>query len=106
MEIIYLKISLAILFALSVIGKLTGKTKSTFEKAGYSWEVIYITAVAEIILVIALFTRYELLATFGLLAIIAGAFFTLHRQRVKPVKYVLAIIAAILLTALLYFLIR
>ena len=106
MEIIYLKISLAIIFALSVIGKLTGKTKSTFEKAGYSQKVIYDTAVAEIILAVALFTKYELLATLGLLAIIAGAFFTLGRQRVKLAKYSMAIIAAILLTALLYFLIR
>ena len=100
MEIIYIKISLAIIFALSVIGKLTGKTKSTFEKAGYGPEVIYAAAIAEIILAIALFTRYELFATLGLLAIIAGAFFTLHRQRVKPVKYSMVIIAAILLTAL------
>jgi hypothetical protein len=106
MEILFLKTSLTILFALAVTGKVTGKTKSTFEKAGYSHEVIYAVAIAEIVLVIALFTRYELLATLCLLAIIAGAFFTLGRLGVKPVKYTMVIIASILLTALLYFLIR
>src|SRR6186713_109286 len=101
MEIIYLKTSLGVIFGLSVIGKLTGKTKSTFEKAGYRREVLYAIAVAEIFIAIAMFTRYEMLATLGLLAIIGGAFFTLYRQRANPARYTMAIIAAILLAALL-----
>ena len=35
MEVIIIKIVLAVIFTLSVIGKLAGKTKSTFENAGY-----------------------------------------------------------------------
>jgi uncharacterized membrane protein YphA (DoxX/SURF4 family) len=101
MEITILKIVLAIIFTLSVIGKLTGKTKSTFENAGYSPKVMYATGIAEIILTIGLFTKYELFSTVGLLAIIGGAVFTLIRQRVKPAKYTLASITAVLLIALL-----
>ena len=103
MEIIYLKTSLGVIFGLSVIGKLTGKTKSTFEKAGYSREVLYAIAIAEIFLAIAMFSRYEMVATLGLIAIIGGALFTLHRQRANPAKYTMAIIAAILLVLLLCF---
>ncbi|MBK7873365.1 MAG: DoxX family protein [Saprospiraceae bacterium] len=103
MEIIYIKIGLAIIFTLSVIGKLTGKSKSTFEKAGYSQAVMYAIAIAEIILTVMLFTKYELLAALGLLAIIGGAIFTLFQQKAKPARYVLAIITTILLSVLLYF---
>ena len=101
MEVTIIKIVLAVIFTLSVVGKLTGKTKSTFENAGYSPIVMYATAIAEIIFTVGLFTRYELFSTVGLLAIIGGAVFTLFRQRVKPAKYTLALIAAALLIALL-----
>lgn len=101
MEVIIIKIGLAVIFTLSVLGKLTGKTKSTFENAGYSLNVMYATAIAEIIFTVGLFTRYEWLATLGLLAIMGGAVITLIRQRVKPSKYSLALIAAALLIALL-----
>ena len=101
MEFTIIKIVLAVIFTLSVVGKLTGKTKSTFENAGYSPIVMYATAIAEIIFTVGLFTRYELFSTVGLLAIIGGAVFTLFRQRVKPAKYTLALIAAVLLIALL-----
>lgn len=101
MEVIIIKIVLAAIFTLSVVGKLTGKTKSTFENAGYSLNVMYATAVAEIIFTVGLFTRYELFSTVGLLAIMGGAIFTLLRQKVKPSKYTLALIAAALLIALL-----
>lgn len=103
MEIIYLKIGLAIIFALSVIGKFTGKTKSTFKNAGYGKEIMYATGIAEIILTVLLFTQFESLGAFGLLAIIGGAIFTLFSQKAKPVKYSLAIIAAILLIVLIRF---
>lgn len=105
METIYLKIVLAIIFALAVIAKFTGKTKSTFEKAGYSPQIMYLIATAECILSIALFTIFELWATLGLLAILAGAFYTLFRQKEKPVKYIMAIIAFIFLLILLYLII-
>jgi len=95
-----IKITLAAIFTLSVVGKLTGKSMSTFEKAGYGSMVIYATAIAAIIFSAGLFTRYELFSTVGLLGIIGGAVFTLFRQRVKPAKYALALIAAALLVAL------
>ena len=101
METTIIKIVLAAIFTLSVAGKLTGKTKSTFEDVGYSLKVMYATAIAEILFVVGLFTRYELFATVGLLAIMGGAVFTLFRQRVKPVKYTLALITSVLLIALL-----
>lgn len=100
MEVIIIKIVLAIIFTLSVVGKLTGKTKSTFENAGHSLNVMYATAIAEIIFTVGLFTRYELFSTVGLLAIISGAFITLFHQRVKPSKYTVALVAAVLLIAL------
>ena len=101
MEATIIRIVLAVIFTLSVVGKLTGKTKSTFENAGYSPTVMYATAIAEILFTVGLFTRYELFSTIGLLAIIGGAVFTLFRQRVKPAKYTLALIAAVLLIVLL-----
>ena len=101
MEVTIIKIVLAVIFTLSVVGKLTGKTKSTFENAGYSPIVMYATAIAEIIFTVGLFTRYELFSTVGLLAIMGGAIFTLFRQRAKPAKYTLALITAVLLIALL-----
>jgi hypothetical protein len=106
MEIISIKIGVAIIFTLAAIGKLTGKTKSTFEKAGYRREVMHATAIAETILIVVLFTKYELLAALGLLAIIGGALLTLVRQRAKPGKYAMATIATILLSVLVYFDIR
>lgn len=101
MEVTIIKVVLAVIFTLSVVGKLTGKTKSTFEDAGYSPIIMYATAIAEIIFTVGLFTRYELFAAVGLLAIMGGAVFTLFRQKVKPAKYTLALITAVLLIALL-----
>ncbi len=96
-----IKIVLAVIFALSVVGKLTGKTKSTFENAGYSLHVMYATALAEVLFTVGLFTPFELFSTVGLLAIMGGAVFTLFRQGVKPSKYTVALIAAVLLIVLL-----
>ena len=95
-----IKIVLAVIFSLSVVAKFTGKTKSTFEEAGYSPIVMYVTAIAEIVFTVGLFTRYEWYAAVGLLAIMTGAVFTLIRQKVKPAKYTLALITAVLLIAL------
>lgn len=101
MEATIIKIVLALIFTLSVAGKMTGKTKSTFENAGYSPIIMYATAIAEIIFTVGLFTRYELFAAVGLLGIMGGAVFTLFRQKAKPSKYTLALVAAALLIALL-----
>lgn len=101
MEVTIIKIVLAAIFTLSVVGKLTGKTKPTFENAGYPPIVMYATAIAEILFTIGLFTRYELFAAAGLLAIMGGAVFTLFRQKVKFSKYTLALIATVLLIALI-----
>lgn len=101
MEVTIIKIVLAVIFTLSVVGKLTGKTKSTFENSGYSPIIMYATAVAEIIFTVGLFTTYELFAAVSLLAIIGGAVFTLFCQKVKPAKYSLALITAVLLISLL-----
>jgi len=101
MEATIIKIILASIFTLSVAGKLTGKTKSTFENAGYGLNVMYATAIAEIILTVGLFTRYELISTVGLLGVMGGAVFTLFRQRVRPAKYTLALITAAFLVVLL-----
>ena len=95
-----IKIVLALIFTLSLVGKLTGKTKSTFENAGYSPRIMYATAIAEILFTIGLFTRFELVSIVGLLAIMGGAIFTLFRQRVKPAKYTLALVTEFLLIAL------
>ncbi len=100
MGVTIIKIILAVIFTLSVVGKLTGKTKSTFENAGYSMKLMYATAIAEVVFTVGLFSSYELLAGVGLLAIIGGAIFTLFRQNVKSSKYALALIAAFLLIAL------
>ncbi len=101
MEMLIIKIVLAVIFTLAVVAKLTGKTKSTSEDAGYSPIVMYAIAIAEIIFTVGLFTRYELFAAVGLLAIMGGAVFTLFRQKAKPAKYTLALITAALLIALL-----
>jgi nicotinamide riboside transporter PnuC len=100
MEVTIIKIVLAVIFTLSVAGKLTGKTKSTFENAGYSPIVMYATTIAEIILTVGLFTRFEMISIVGLLAIIGGAIVTLFRQKAKPSNYSLALITAALLIAL------
>lgn len=101
MEVTIIKVVLAVIFALAVAGKLTGKTKSTFENAGFSPAVMYATAIAEIIFTVGLFTRYELFAALGLLAVIGGAVTALLRQKAKPAHYALPLITVFLLLALL-----
>jgi len=101
--IIIIKVVLAVIFTLAVIVKLTGKTKSTFENSGLKPALMYATAAAEIVFTVGLFTRYELFAALGLLAIIGGAVFALISQKVTPVHYALPIITTVLLLALLGF---
>lgn len=99
MELI-LKSLIAALFGLAILGKLTGKTKSTFDKAGYSPFFMYGLALAELVGVIGLFTQFEFYAIIGLIAIMLGAIFTLFRQNAQPKQYILALIATGLLVAL------
>ena len=101
MEVTIIKIVLALIFTLSVVAKLTGKTKSTFENAGYNPLIMYSIAIVEIIFTIGLFTRYELFAAVGLLGIMGGAVFTLIRHKVKFSKFTLALVTAGLLITLL-----
>jgi len=82
------------------VDKLTGKTKSTFENAGYSSKLMYATLTAEMVFAVGLFTRYELFPTVSLLAIIGGAVFTLSRQRVKPPRYTQLKITLLLISQL------
>ena len=100
MAILIIKIVLAVIFTLSVVAKLAGKTTSTFDDAGYSPVIMYATAIAELIFTVGLFTRYEKYAAVGLLVIMGGAFFTLFRQKAKPANYALALVATVLLIAL------
>ncbi len=103
MEITIIKIVLAVTFTSAVAGKLTGKTKSTFENAGFSPVLMYSIAIAEIVFTVGLFTRYELFAAFGLLAIICGALFALIRQKAKQSHYALPVVTALLLLAMIGF---
>jgi hypothetical protein len=92
----------AALFGLAVLGKLSGKTKSTFDKAGYSALFMYAVAAAEIILIAGLFTPFELYAVLGLLGILAGAVVTLFRQNAAALKYTIVGLSAIPLIVLLF----
>jgi hypothetical protein len=98
MELI-LKSLIAILFSLAAFAKFSGKTKSTFDKAGYSPMFMYGLAFAELVGVIGLFTQFEFYAILGLIAIMFGAFFTLFRQNAKPQQYLMALITTGLLVA-------
>ena len=101
METTIIKAFLAVIFGLAAFGKMTGKTKLVFEQAGYAAGVMYATGFAEFILAVALFSKYELLATIGLLIIMGGALFTLIRLKEKSSRYILPIVTIILLLLLL-----
>jgi hypothetical protein len=88
------------IFGLAILGKLTGKTKATFDKAGYSPYFMYGLALAELFLTIGLFTHYALYSTIGLQVIMLGAIVTLLRQKAKPQQYILSIVAISLLLTL------
>jgi lysylphosphatidylglycerol synthetase-like protein (DUF2156 family) len=91
------------IFCLAILGKLTGKTKATFEKAGYSYYFMYGLAVVELVLTVGLFSQYDLYSIIGLLIIMLGAVFTLFRQNAKPQHYILSIVAiSLLLTQYLF----
>lgn len=103
MEITIIKVVLAVVFTLAVAGKLTGKTRSTFENAGLSPAVMDATAFGEIVFIIGLFTGFESIATLGLMGIIGGALISLLRQKAAPSHFALPIVTALLLLSLLGF---
>lgn len=88
------------IFGLAILAKLTGKTKATFEKVGYSHYFMYALALAELVLTIGLFTDYSLYSIIGLLVIMLGAIVTLFRQKAKPQQYILSIVTICLLLTL------
>lgn len=88
------------IFGLAILGKLTGKTTATFDKAGYSHYFMYGLAMAEVVLTIGLFTNYALYSIIGLLVIMLGAVLTLFRQKAKPKQYILSIVTISLLLTL------
>jgi DoxX-like family len=96
-----LKITIATIFGLAVLAKLSGKTKETFEKSGYGRAMMYTTAFAEVLFAAGLFTQYDLWALIGLSIIIAGAIITLIQQQERPAKYGMAVLSLVLLSALM-----
>ena len=96
-----LKIAIATIFGLAALAKLSGKTKDTFAKSGYSHAFMYAIAFAEVLLSAGLFTQYDLSALIGMLTIIVGAIVTLIRQQVRPAKYGMAVLSLVLLLALM-----
>ena len=96
-----LKIAIAAIFGLAVIAKLSGKSKETFEQAGYGRTLMYAAAFAEALFAAGLFTQYDLWALIGLSTIIVGAIITLIRLKVRPAKYGMAVLSSVLLLALM-----
>lgn len=88
------------IFGLAILGKLTGKTKATFDNAGYSHYFMYGLALVELVLTMGLFTHYALYSIIGLLVIMLGAILTLFQQKAKPQQYILSIVAISLLLTL------
>lgn len=102
MELI-LKYIIAAIFGLAIFAKLTGKTRPTFDKAGYSPYFMYGIALAELVLSIGLFTPFAFYATIGLLLLMLGALLTLMRQKAKLNEYILTIVTTGLLLTLFWF---
>lgn len=93
--------SIAFIFSLAMISKLMGKSKPTFQKAGYSTASMYIVAVLQAILTAGLFTQYyALCSAIGLLLIMAGVFYTLIKIKETWQSYILAVLVTVLLVAL------
>ncbi|WP_241285553.1 DoxX family protein [Chryseobacterium arthrosphaerae] len=92
--------SIAFIFSLAMISKLMGKSKPTFQKAGYSMGFMYVVAVLQATLTAGLFTPYALWSAIGLLLIMAGVFYTLIKIKESWQSYILAVLATVLLLAL------
>ncbi|MEY8760598.1 hypothetical protein [Chryseobacterium tongliaoense] len=92
--------SIAFIFGLAMISKLVGKSKSTFQKAGYSTASMYVVAVLQVMLTAGLFTQYALWSAIGLLLIMAGVFYTLIKIKKTWQSYILAVLSIVLLVVL------
>lgn len=91
-----------VIFAIAILGKLSGKLKDKYHKWGYGTGFMYGLAVVEMIAVGGLFTFYNQYAAKGLLVIMAGAFFTLIKNREKWKTYLLPFFSTVLLGLFLY----
>lgn len=83
--------------------KFSGKSENTFKNFKYGLSVMPIIALAELFLVVGLFTPYDFWALAGMLLIIAGAIVTLALQRVPLARYVMAMLSLALIVSLLLF---
>ncbi|WP_426482196.1 hypothetical protein [Chryseobacterium sp. R2ACT005] len=92
--------SIAFIFGLAIISKLVGKSKFTFQKAGYSTTSMYVVAVLQATFTAGLFTQYALWSAIGLLLIMIGIFYTLIKIKETWQNYILAVLSTVLLVAL------
>ena len=97
--LLIIKIGIAIIFALAVIAKLSGKLKSEYEEWNLGANFMYGLAAVETICIIGLFTPYEHLSSYIMLMIMIGALFTLISKREPLKRLVTALIASGLLIA-------
>lgn len=98
-----LRILISLIFGLAILGKLSGKLKTQYQEWKYGTRFMYALAIVETIGLIGLFTKYYQYAAYLLLAIMAGAFFTLIKNKENWKAYFLPLLATILLGAFLLF---
>ncbi|MDG2450468.1 MAG: sulfatase-like hydrolase/transferase, partial [Saprospiraceae bacterium] len=84
-------------FGLAVLGKLSGKMKSKYIEWGYGTAFMYVLAAAELLAIVVLFTIYHRFAAYFLVLIMAGAFYTMIRNKENWKAYLLPLFATILL---------
>jgi len=92
---------ISFVFGLAILGKLSGKLKEQYQKWNYGTTFMYALALIEGVGLIGLFTKYYQYAAYLLLAIMAGAFFTIFKNKENWKAYLLPLLATILLGALL-----
>ncbi|MBT8220744.1 MAG: DoxX family protein [Bacteroidia bacterium] len=97
--ILILKIGIAAIFALAVLGKISGKMDDAYSKWKIGKGFMYGIGAAEVIGVVGLFTKFDQWAAYLLLAIMVGAVFTLVSNREPLKEYVMAGLASALLIA-------
>lgn len=85
------------IFTLAILGKLSGKLTDKYTQWGYGKQFMYVLAIAELLAVGGLFTRYNQYPAWFLVAIMGGAFFTLIRNRENWKRYLLPLFASLLL---------
>ena len=98
-SILIIKIAIAAIFAIAVIGKLSGKMDDAYSKWNIGKGFMYGIGVAEVIGIVGLFTKYDQWSAYLLLAIMVGAVFTLISNREPLKEYIMAGLASALLIA-------